>query len=387
MNIDLVITITSYDRYDLLKNLIDQILTQKTKYNYKIIVIDDGSKDNRYNEFINYNDNLIFTQNETNGGKINYYDTINKIWSIAKNFNSKYILQSDDDFYLCDNFIDTLILEFETMKTTENNLVGLCPHLYSFSKKSDYELNWFSTNTIDGIGLFEFKILKAMDFKLQKPKNDVSKIGASVGIWQQITNAISSNGWISKRSKNSLVYHNNTLGSKLHTELRKSKMIFTQRFISEVPKHISDFDEKQTIKPNNNKKKSVTSSGNITQRIAEPKSKPIPQDKPEIKSQISSKPQKLFNPDIESKPKPEVKKEQPKPIKPAIEVTPIVKTIEPEQPIVKPEPLIAKPNAPQIKSPIKSQPRDNTAKSSISRIPNDLDIGRLRKQRLNFGRR
>ena len=163
------------------------------------------------------------------------------------------------------------------------------------------------------------------------------------------------------------------------------------------------FNEKDLI---NNKKKSVTSGGSMIQRIAEPiiESKPIPQNKPEIKSQISSKPQKLFNPEIESKPKPKVKKEEPKPIEPVIEVTPIVKTIEPEQPIVKPEPSIAKPiepeqpivkpepsivkpNTPQIKSPIKPQPRDNQSKSSISRIPNDLDIGRLRKQHLNFGRR
>jgi hypothetical protein len=162
----------------------------------------------------------------------------------------------------------------------------------------------------------------------------------------------------------------------------------------------------KTINPNNNKKKSTTSSGNVIEPIIE--SKPIPQNKPEIKSQISSKPQKLFNPEIESKPKPEVKKQQPKLIKPAIEVTSIAKPIEPEQPIVKPEPSIAKPIEPeqpivkpepsivkpntqqiksQIKSPIKPQPRDNQSKSSISRIPNDLDIGRLRKQRLNFGRR
>ena len=202
---------------------------------------------------------------------------------------------------------------------------------------------------------------------------DMSKINNKVSIPNPLNNlVIDKNGPIKNIQ---LPYSSNILSDlnpKLNYHIYEPNKDITLSDIFRVPNSNNDI----IILKNNSKKKSVTSSGNVIEPIIE--SKPIPQDKPEIKSQISSKPQKLFNPDIESKP--EVKKEQPKPIKPAIEVTPIVKTIEPEQPIVKP-------NAPQIKSPIKSQPRDNTAKSSISKIPNDLDIGRLRKQHLNFGRR
>jgi hypothetical protein len=211
---------------------------------------------------------------------------------------------------------------------------------------------------------------------------DMSKINNKVSIPNPLNNlVIDKNGPIKNIQ---LPYNSNILSDlnpKLNYHIYEPNKDITLSDIFRAPNSNNNIINLK----NNSKKKSVTSSGNVIEPIIE--SKPIPQDKPEIKSQISSKPQKLFNPDIESKPKPEVKKEQPKPIKPAIEVTPIVKTIEPEQPIVKPEPSIVKPNTPQIKSPIKSQPRDNTAKNSISRIPNDLDIGRLRKQRLNFGRR
>jgi hypothetical protein len=384
--------------------LLNQIEKQTHNHNVTIIISDDKSPDIRYLDLNNsYNNKLTILRSETNNGKFGYWKTVNKVLTHIKNMNIDYLIQLDDDFEVCNNFINQSVDFFDKIRVVDNNILALSLHLNS---KIDGNSNrWGLGNSwVDGGAMYSKEALILLNYEIIEITSERWKINKNIssGVWQQVSNRINRMGSTIAKPTYSFLNHNDLFISEMNSKLRIKTPITSYNFIGhKILEDLTIYPINKTIK-SNNKKKSVTSSGNVIEPIIE--SKPIPQNKPEIKSQISSKPQKLFNPEIESKPKPEVKKEQPKPIEPAIEVTPIVKTIEPEQPIVKPEPSIAKPiepeqpivkpepsivkpNTPQIKSPIKPQPRDNQSKSSISKIPNDLDIGRLRKQRLNFGRR
>lgn len=304
--IDILFCITSYNRYDNVEKLIKDLLIQNTKYTYQILLINDGSNDNRYDDFINYSEKLTYIYNEKNGGKNDYYKTVNKLWSLIPNYDFKYIIQSDDDFIICDNFINRLTDYFLNERIANDKILALSPHLYSFSKYSDKELSWDDTNGVDGIAIITHDVIKNLNYELISP-GEVNKPGRSVGTWQQISKSIKQLGGITKRTNYSLVYHNNTGGSVLHGDFRKIKMIFTQKFIGELPQNVSDFDKNYQVKEVINKKKSSkgTASGNkITNN--EPKiqetpkptqvviNTPIATEKPNLKKEVT--PEKMQKP-------------------------------------------------------------------------------------------
>ena len=65
--IDLSVVIPVYNYADIIEKIIDAILNQKTKYNYRVIIVDDGSTDGAADIIRQYQDNpkvkLIFQQN------------------------------------------------------------------------------------------------------------------------------------------------------------------------------------------------------------------------------------------------------------------------------------------------------------------------------------
>jgi glycosyltransferase involved in cell wall biosynthesis len=324
---DIVICITSYNRYDNLKSLINQILTQQTKYNYHILLINDGSTDYRYNYFFDYSKKLTYVNKIKNGGKNGYYQTINDIWKLIPDYNPEFVIQSDDDFILCPDFIDTLVDEFKSIRFNNHNLLSLCPHLYSFNKNSQSEKFWSDNYTVDGINIMTIDVLKHMGYKLKSP-GDVSKSGVSVGVWQQIVKSVKELGGIAKRMDRSLVYHDNTGGSMMHGDFRKVKMIYTQRFNYPLHQSVIEFDRDYQVVLNIKKKSSdVIPNINFYNKKPnieiEPPKKEI-QSKSISNSQITSKPVKLHIPE---------------------------------------------------------------KKPSISRITNDIALGKLRKGNLKFGKR
>jgi UDP-N-acetylglucosamine 2-epimerase len=297
--VDVVICITSYNRYDSVKYLINQLLTQRTKYTYQILLINDASSDSRYVNFNNYSDKLTYINKSINGGKNGYYQTINKVWELIPNYDCNYIIQTDDDFILCDNFLDTLVDEFILERIKNDKLFSLCPHLYSFSKVSKHEAFWLDTKTVDGITIMTPNVLENLNYKLSNPGN-VNKTGVSVGVWQQIATSIKELRGITKRTNYSLVYHNNVNGSVMHGEFRKKKMIFTQKFYDKLPESVINYDKNYDLSrggslPNKKTKEEVKTNNNMVQVPTRPKKEP------DIKTDITSKPKKLYKAEDDNK--------------------------------------------------------------------------------------
>lgn len=103
-DLDLSIVIPVYNYASILENNIHSVLNQKTKYNYEVIFVDDGSTDGAQDILRKYESNpkvkLIFQEN---GGIANARNTgIN-------NASGKYIMFVDCDDTVHDNIVELLL--------------------------------------------------------------------------------------------------------------------------------------------------------------------------------------------------------------------------------------------------------------------------------------
>ncbi len=131
-NIDLSIIVPAYNSSDYIKECISSVLMQKTSYNYELIVINDGSKDDTL-EKIN-----LFKENK----HLKIITQENKGFSAARNRGideslGKYIMFLDSDDLLCENSIEKLI---KTAKEKKADIVQ--GSYYTFNKNG----NKFYTN-------------------------------------------------------------------------------------------------------------------------------------------------------------------------------------------------------------------------------------------------
>ena len=131
-NIDLSIIVPAYNSSDYIKECISSVLMQKTSYNYELIVINDGSKDDTL-EKIN-----LFKENK----HLKIINQENKGFSGARNRGideslGKYIMFLDSDDLLCENSIEKLI---KTAKEKKADIVQ--GSYYTFNKNG----NKFYTN-------------------------------------------------------------------------------------------------------------------------------------------------------------------------------------------------------------------------------------------------
>ncbi|MGM9979690.1 MAG: glycosyltransferase family 2 protein [Clostridium sp.] len=131
-NIDLSIIVPAYNSSDYIKECISSVLMQKTSYNYELIVINDGSKDDTL-EKIN-----LFKEDK----HLKIINQENKGFSGARNrgideARGKYIMFLDSDDLLCENSIEKL------MKTANNKKADIVQgSYYTFNKNG----NKFYTN-------------------------------------------------------------------------------------------------------------------------------------------------------------------------------------------------------------------------------------------------
>ena len=101
---DLMIIVPVYNAEDYLKDCIDSLLTQNTKYSYKIVFVDDGSTDRSNVILDDYIENekveIIHKQNSGIAGARNM---------ALKNICSRYIMFVDSDDLLADNAVESLM--------------------------------------------------------------------------------------------------------------------------------------------------------------------------------------------------------------------------------------------------------------------------------------
>lgn len=126
-SIDVSVIVPIYNYSKLIPSLINSILNQKTKYNFELILVDDGSTDGASeicDDFAN-KDNRVVVIHQKNAGIGAARDTG------LNNARGKYIMFADCDDFVKDEFIETMLDE---AYKTDNDIV-ICG--YTLVKKQD----------------------------------------------------------------------------------------------------------------------------------------------------------------------------------------------------------------------------------------------------------
>lgn len=230
-----VFLIPSYDRYEKLTNLINQI---KNIDNYLVIVLDDGSTDIRYNGLNITYEHIKVIKNEKNNGKDKFNLTIKSLLSEAIINDGDYFVLLADDLILCNNF--TKILDNHIQELYVINILSLYPTMWNIN-------GWIDGAFVASKGGIE-TILNLI------PENLKTNEGKSTGVWSTVTKKMA-NGRYKYTLKNlnySLVQHNGNDDSKLHPKFRLITPITVENFYDDyIDKEIKIID----APPINNKKK------------------------------------------------------------------------------------------------------------------------------------
>jgi len=224
---DAIIVISSYNRYDSLFKLIDQLYSQDSTYKINILVYNDGSSDPNYCNLQNIFPDIRYISSDINNGKRNYWKTITTLFTEASKYITHAIIQIDDDFFLCNDFINNLMDEFFRCKMVDNKNVAIYYH-----KTTSLVKSWGINNWVDGGVLFDSDFLKTINYSIDEISETrwESDSNISSGVWQQISEKIEFSGLFTSKLDYSLVMHNGNDDSKMNSGQRTNKPLNTINF-------------------------------------------------------------------------------------------------------------------------------------------------------------
>lgn len=217
------IIISSYNRYDKLINIIENILLSNLIENIDIIILDDCSTDERYSNLNEKYNEIILLKNNKNNGKHEYWKSINKLFAVCKEKKYDYVIQIDDDFELCDSFVEKILDVFDDQK--------YCCFHYHYNGKEDGR--WGLNNWIDGGVLFSKSFLEKINYNINPINSNRWKINKNIssGVWEQISKKINNMGLKILKTNVSYVEHNGNFDSKMNYDVRKNTPIYTKNYI------------------------------------------------------------------------------------------------------------------------------------------------------------
>jgi hypothetical protein len=205
--------------------------------------MNDGSTDKRYDDLENIFPNIIYLKNEVNGGKVLYWKTVNVIFQELKKYTAHAIIQIDDDFILCNNFINRLMDVFFKAKEENNAYMGIKYHIGSFDKDKKFSEDYYDRTKIfqgfDGGSLFDVQFLRMFNYNIQEINPNIFKQKYQHShIWTTLNDFVKNFGVMVYTVKESLAWHDGNEDSKMHPELRKKRKIYTKNFIDDTGNNI-----------------------------------------------------------------------------------------------------------------------------------------------------
>jgi hypothetical protein len=212
---EILICISSYNRFDKVEKLLKQFYGQNSFYSFKIILLDDASSDTRYEQLQKTYPQLEYLRNKKNNGRDLYWYTVTQLWKAAKHYSSNMLLMIDDDFVLGNNFLTLLGELFFDLKAENNSIVGIAPHLHSYHTNILFMGWWYNTYSCDGVCLFDRNFIEEFDYQLQPvSKNELDSASHAHG-WSQIQKKIYNENKIAYKTKISIAFHDGNDESKL----------------------------------------------------------------------------------------------------------------------------------------------------------------------------
>jgi glycosyltransferase involved in cell wall biosynthesis len=212
--------ITSYNRYDMLTNMLNEIDNQIGLENIITVVVDDCSTDERYNNLKRLYRDIIVVKTDKNNG-VNYnYKTFNTGLDIIKEFKFEQLIYSDDDMELSPRLFE------ELDKNTGEHFVRL------FVESPYGKMNWGYIEWVDGAYCVPYSFLTKINFKIDDiPQSRFLHKDISTGVMQQITIKLNKYNYKAKHLGFSLCEHLGNVEGKLQPEHRLNNPIVAYNFI------------------------------------------------------------------------------------------------------------------------------------------------------------
>lgn len=228
-NYDFCFLITTYNRGEMLYDLINQIQQQTINQKILMVVFDDGGD-------LNYNfkdSNIKYIKLFPNQGKKKYWKIINTMFNYVRNIDSNYFIQIPDDIQLVDNFLHEVTTHYNNIKDPNK----ICLNILTDSRV--HRPNWTNFHPIDMgehvktqwndlcyVATKDF--FRELNFGIDEiPMSRWNKNpNLSSGVGQQISTKLHNKHKTMYHTKKSLVIHGNH-ESKMNFHERKNKPIIT----------------------------------------------------------------------------------------------------------------------------------------------------------------
>jgi hypothetical protein len=251
-NSEICFLIPSYNRFNKLKNLLNQISESE---GVGVIIYNDASNEDGYYSLGDTYENYKILHGTSNNGRNKFNETIKLLFREASLSNYNYFILIADDMVLCDNFIENV-----SPFLNQYDIVNI----FSLSSSA-----WRCSAYIDGA----FTISKSgINFMYNLiPKISRDSYGKSTGVWQTVTGIFCGKNTESYRLaclNYSLIQHDGNEDSKLHPKFREKIPIVAQNYYNDFyGNKIEIISKSEYGKIGNNKKKSSdgTSNGNAVE--------------------------------------------------------------------------------------------------------------------------
>jgi len=203
-----IIAIPTYNRFDKLTNLINQIQEQDKLNECQIIIYNDASTDSRYDNIRELYPNIIYLKGEKNNGKIKFWVTINSLLQEVKKYDYDRLIFLADDLKLFDNF-----LQFIKQNHNQNFI-----NLFIYQP---YCKQWLLPHWVDGAFSSPKCFWEQINYTIQPiPESRFKDTTISSGVWQQISTQINKLKYNVYYPHYSLTEHDGNEDSKMHPQHR-----------------------------------------------------------------------------------------------------------------------------------------------------------------------
>jgi hypothetical protein len=228
MDYDFCIIINSYNRPEMLNNLVEDI--NKNQKDYKIIIgiFDDCStQKTKFNQ-----SNIKQFGMFPNMGKKKYYVTYNATFSFVKSINSKYFIYLPDDVSLVDNFFDEVKRIYESITSTKKICLSILTDdrvnrsHWGYRDPKDFG-EFLQTQWNDLCFICEKNFFETLNYRINAidEKRWIKNPTISSGVGHQITQRLNSAGKFLYHTKKSLVYHGDHESKMNKIERQKNNLI------------------------------------------------------------------------------------------------------------------------------------------------------------------
>lgn len=218
---DFAVVISSFDRYESLIRIVNQIRGQTTKHTFHIFILNDGSSDKRYSDLSSSEDFTIL-HNAVNCGKQKYWFSISKLFNAASKYQYSYLVQIDDDFILGNNFLDEVMRLF-----LENKTDAIHYHINNNDKDRN---RWGMTCWVDGGVAMTRAAMNAVGHRIgpvAASRWDTNP-ELSSGVWHTLSNQIRTKGITVIKPDITLAVHCGNSDSKMNPDIRAKHKIYSK---------------------------------------------------------------------------------------------------------------------------------------------------------------